>query len=178
MYCKQVVVQTDHKTLESIRKKSIASLRLQPLLIRLSIYDEVRYIPEKANVFADSLSRESYIKKPAFNNRVSLIEVNTITGKLEGMGECTNKDMIHHGWPKYSSDYLLDLKKYSTFRQDSSVEKLRNVKLSFETNCVHRHRSSRSPGSEKCRLKSQRVSVFARYRKGCQKNDYHVQSYP
>ena len=88
MYCKQVVVQTDHKTLESIRKKSIASLRLQPLLIRLSIYDEVRYIPEKANVFADSLSRESYIEKPAFNNRVSLIEVNTITGKLEGMGEC------------------------------------------------------------------------------------------
>ena len=59
---KKVVIETDHKPLESIWKKSItsASPRLQRLLLRMSKYNvDLRYIQGKKNVIADALSRVS-----------------------------------------------------------------------------------------------------------------------
>ena len=55
-------VETDHKPLMSIWKKSIAntSTRVRRLLLRLLQYDiDIQYLPGKRNVIADVLSRVS-----------------------------------------------------------------------------------------------------------------------
>ena len=55
-----VRVQTNHKPLEMIRKKSVAtaSPRLQQLFLRLARYEiQVEYISGKDNSIADALSR-------------------------------------------------------------------------------------------------------------------------
>ena len=55
-----ITVQSDHKPLMSIWKKTIAaaSSRLQRLLLRLSKYDiKIDYLQGKENVIADALSR-------------------------------------------------------------------------------------------------------------------------
>ena len=62
---KKVTIETDHKPLESIWKKTImsASPRLQRLLLKMAKYDvEIRYIQGKTNVIADALSRVSYME--------------------------------------------------------------------------------------------------------------------
>ena len=62
----KVIIETDHKPLESIWKKTImsASPRLQRLFLKMAKYDvEIRYIQGKTNVIADALSRVSYIDR-------------------------------------------------------------------------------------------------------------------
>ena len=56
----RVKVETDHKPLMSIWKKSIASTstRVERLLLRLLQYDiDIQYLPGKRNIIADVLSR-------------------------------------------------------------------------------------------------------------------------
>lgn len=63
IYGKRILVETDHKPLESIFKKNIEKcpLRLQRLLINLQNYDiEVKYVPGAKLYLADTLSRASY----------------------------------------------------------------------------------------------------------------------
>ena len=65
VFGKKVIIETDHKPLESIWKKTImsASPRLQRLLLKRAKYDvEIRYIQGKTNVIADALSRVSYME--------------------------------------------------------------------------------------------------------------------
>ena len=60
VYGEPVRVQTDHKPLETIWKKRIAtaSPRLQRLLLRLARYEiQLEYIREKDNSIEDALSR-------------------------------------------------------------------------------------------------------------------------
>ena len=62
VYGYTLTVQTDHKPLVSVWKKSIVcnSPRLQRLLLRLSQYDvNIEYLKVKDNVIADALSRVS-----------------------------------------------------------------------------------------------------------------------
>ena len=59
---KTTVVQTDHKPLETILRKPIATapLRLQAMMLNISDYDlKVGYLPGKKQVLADTLSRAS-----------------------------------------------------------------------------------------------------------------------
>ena len=56
---KTTVVQTDHKPLETILRKSMATApsRLQATMLKLSGYDlKVEYLPGKKKVLADTLS--------------------------------------------------------------------------------------------------------------------------
>ena len=59
---KTTVVQTDHKPLETILRKSMATApsRLQAMMLKVSGYDlKVEYLPGKKQVLADILSRAS-----------------------------------------------------------------------------------------------------------------------
>ena len=85
VFGKKVIIETDHKPLESIWKKTImsASARLQRLLLKVAKYDvEIRYIQGKTNVIADALSRGSYMEPPLKEDEVPLLEVDAITSTL------------------------------------------------------------------------------------------------
>ena len=85
VFGKQVVVETDHKPLESIWKKSIpsASPRLQRLLLKMFKYNvEMRYIQGKTNVIADALSRVYCMESPDEGPGIPLLEVDAITHNL------------------------------------------------------------------------------------------------
>ena len=60
---KTTVVQADHKTLETILRKPMATapLRLQVMMLKVSGYDlkVEQYLPGKKRVLADTLSRAS-----------------------------------------------------------------------------------------------------------------------
>ena len=60
VYGRRVIVETDHKSLESIFRKLLndAPPRLQRMLLKLTKYDlDVRYVPGKQQVISDCLSR-------------------------------------------------------------------------------------------------------------------------
>lgn len=141
IYGKKVILETDHKPLESIWKKSItsASPRLQRLLLRMAKYDvDIRYIPGKTNVVADALSRVSYMEPPATQDiEPPEIQVDMITGtlpatpaRLDEIREETSKDgtlshlkdLVYQGWPERFQDCPNDLKDYWNYREDLSVE--------------------------------------------------------
>ena len=81
-----VRVQTDHKPLEMIWKKSIAtaSPRLQRLLLRLARYEiQVEYICGKDNSIADALSRVDPLSpKPMDSKQMDVIPVHHITSTV------------------------------------------------------------------------------------------------
>ena len=59
VYGRRVIVETDHKPLESIFRKPLndAPPRLQRMLLKLTKYDlDVRYVPGKQQVIYDCLS--------------------------------------------------------------------------------------------------------------------------
>ena len=136
VFGKKVTIETDHKPLESIWKKTIMSAlpQLQRLLLKMAKYDvEIRYIQGKANVIADALSRVSYMEPPLKEDEVPLLEVNAITStlpaspaKLEEIRQCTDqdvvlahlKDVVHHGWPEYPNECPQDLREFWNFREE------------------------------------------------------------
>ena len=97
---KKVVIETDHKPLESIWKKSMtsASPRLQRLLLRMSKYDvDLRYIEGKRNVIADALSRVNCMEPPVDANEVPLIEIITSKSNKTGRNTKGNKTRCYLG---------------------------------------------------------------------------------
>lgn len=79
------IIATDHKPLESIRKRAItsASPRLQRLLLKMGKYGvEIRYIQGKTNVTADAISRVSYKEPPLKEDELPLLEVDATTSTL------------------------------------------------------------------------------------------------
>ena len=104
------MVETDHKPLEMIHKKSLASTppRLQRELLRLQHYDvSIKYRPGKEMVLADSLSRLSPIPDKEIHLEQSIYAVQFSDDKLQQLklgsesdSEVTAiKDVITDGWP-------------------------------------------------------------------------------
>ena len=113
-----VGVQTDHKPLEIIWKKSIATAnpRLQRLLLRLARYEiQVEYICGKDNSIADALRRVDPLSpKPMDSKQMDVIPAHHITSTLPATDNrldrtriATTADpalnhlrhYIFHGWP-------------------------------------------------------------------------------
>lgn len=74
----EIVIEIDHKPLQSIWKKPItsASPGLQRRSLRMAKYDvDIRYLQGKNNVIADALSRVCHMERPPNKNKVPLIEL-------------------------------------------------------------------------------------------------------
>ena len=101
---KQVLIETDHKLLESIWKKNIpgALPRLQRLLLKMTKYNvEMKYIQGKTNVIADALSRVCCMETPDKYHGIPLLEVDGITStlpaspaKLDEIRDYTSQDIV------------------------------------------------------------------------------------
>ena len=191
-----MIIETDHKPLESIWKKTItsASPRLQRLLLKMAKYDvEIRYIQGKTNVIADALSRVSHMEPPMQENEVPLLEVDTITNtlpaspaKIEEIRECTDqdvvlahlKDVVHHGWPEYPNECPQDLREFWNFREDLSIEDgliLKGHRLviprKLRPHISVANHTPRIPGNREVSPESKRLFIMARYIKRHKGND-------
>uniref|UniRef100_A0A803SS84 Gypsy retrotransposon integrase-like protein 1 n=1 Tax=Anolis carolinensis TaxID=28377 RepID=A0A803SS84_ANOCA len=119
VFGKMVLVQTDHKPLESIYKKPIGSApaRLQRMLLQLQKYQlNFVYTPGKLMYLADTLSRATVDHPGSQENPIGdekvIYEVNTLAMHPDKMGliqEATKRDpqlrmiqtYLNQGWPKY-----------------------------------------------------------------------------
>ena len=138
-YGRHVLIETDHKPLQSIFHKPLHQTppRLQRLLLSLEKYDlDVRYKPGKEMFLADHLSR-SYLPEtkevlvPDINvNDIHLISHLPISQDMyEKFQKETARDdhlqdlqdAILEGWPEEKSDVPHKLRPYWTFRDELSV---------------------------------------------------------
>ena len=138
-----ITVQSDHKPLQSIWKKSIVSTspRLQRLLLRLVHYNlNIEFLRGRENVIADALSRVcplQSINPKAIDSNIDVIPVHHITQsapvsktRLQELRLATQSDptlsslakTIHKDWPQSKKDYPEQLLDFWSFRQEISEE--------------------------------------------------------
>jgi hypothetical protein len=116
-YGRHIIVQSDHKPLVSITRKSLlaAPPRLQKMLLQLTKYDyEIVHIPGKQIPVADTLSRnflpdeqtdvcqdmDSYVHAIMKNISMSDQKIQLIKSKIESDSEMQSlKQTILNGWP-------------------------------------------------------------------------------
>ena len=149
LYGRRVVVETDHKPLESIFKKSLvtAPKRLQRMLMRLQKFDlEVRYKKGTTMYLADTLSRAFVAQTPkeqrpmeaVFQSEMEkeLEEIHAIdyvsitdTGliKLKQAMEAdhvmaTLKATIETGWPETRKEVPPEIKDFFNFRDELTIQ--------------------------------------------------------
>ena len=141
IYGKQVTVQTDHKPLEIILKKSIAkaSPRVQCMMLKLQRYTlNVVYKPGREMYLADTLSRaniEGEDDKDPELAEVIEVMVHTVVknipdspGKLQHIGDVTATDsvlqtlqsVIMEGWPRSRKSLSDDVLEYWNIRDELS----------------------------------------------------------
>jgi len=135
VYGYTVTVESDHKPLQSIWQKSIASAspRLQNLLLKLAKYDlDIKYIKGQKNAIADALSRIDPLRETQKEEeKQDIIPVHTITStvpasnkKLTEFKSATQTDRtlsqlkhyISHGWPSSRSECHSELHHYWNYR--------------------------------------------------------------
>ena len=141
VYGYTAMVQTDHKPLVSVWKKSIVcnSPRLQRLLLRLSQYNvSIEYLKGKDNIVADALSRvspqpipkegeeaEDFIpvhmlteEIPADSTRVGDFRRATVEDTISGL----LMRVVANGWPELKKDCHPLLVDYWSYREEISAE--------------------------------------------------------
>lgn len=137
IYGKEVEVESDHKPLESIFKKSLhqAPPRLQRMLLRLQRYNlKVTYKPGKEMHIADALSR-AYLNEHTEDLLGQELELCWITTylpvseeKLRVFRSATAADqelqllckMTMDGWPKERGEVPKLIQAYWTFKEEIS----------------------------------------------------------
>lgn len=138
IYGRTVTVETDHKPLETIFKKSILSAptRLQKMLMKLQRYNlNVVYKRGAELYIADTLSRAYQpLTEPSLGNddfeimTIHAMEQFTSTAidklQQESMTDVTLqklKSVILSGWPKHIRDTSSSVRPYFTFRDELSI---------------------------------------------------------
>ena len=133
VYGKHFTVESDHKPLEQIQKKSLASTppRLQRMMLRLQKYDmNIVYRPGKEMVLADMLSRLNPTTGPEINLEKSVFAVQFTSERLQQLKDETCKDphltalknTIIKGWPEKPKDLPKTLRQYWSLKEELSVE--------------------------------------------------------
>ena len=139
VYGRHIVLWTDHKPLVAITSKPLAKApkRLQRLLIRLNQYDtEIRYMPGKDLVLADTLSRayiddvdQSTTEQEAESIHLTdtiRISDSTLTDIRDATAQdaaCQQiMDYIQQGWPKRLSDSSVQTRPYFHLRDELSCQ--------------------------------------------------------
>lgn len=130
LYGKPFLIETDHKPLESIFKKSLEKcpLRLQRILIYLQQYEfTLKYKPGKLLYFADALSRNNYDEKDFkllendIELQVNLIKYASISPQRFTEIETETKNdlelndllkVVMQGWPLSKKDLPNSVKPY------------------------------------------------------------------
>ena len=120
IYCREIIIHTDHKPLETIMKKPLADTppRIHRLLLRLQKYQlHVKYISGRDLIIADTLSRAPHIPKQNIDLTDDIeIMIHTIvknlpisTERLQQLKMFTKTDselqtvmkMTKEGWPPH-----------------------------------------------------------------------------
>ena len=139
---KRTIVETDHKPLVSIFKKSLHSAppRIQRLLLRLQRYDlEVIFKPGKLMFIPDTLSRAYVACKDVDDKSLEHemeVHVHTLVANIPISSDMKNqfkistmndevmqnlRNCILYGWPDNKSDLALSLQPYWNFREELHV---------------------------------------------------------
>jgi len=129
---KTTLVQTDHKPLEMILRKSIATapLRLQAMMLKVRGYDlKVEYLPGKKQVLADTLSRASLNEAPPEEEiQVNMLERISISEpKYAELQQNTANElhelyaMIQAGWPETKQQVPHSIRQYWDTRDELAV---------------------------------------------------------
>ena len=141
VYGGETLVQTDHKPLESIFKKTVCETtpRLQRLMLRLHRYDiRVEYLKGKENVIADALSRVSPLPPSKVDmEHTDLVAINHLQ-KMQEVGVDTFENLrrlttldpglqqmkvyVMQGWPETIQACNAAVKPYWTFKEQISLE--------------------------------------------------------
>ena len=137
IYGKNVTLETDHKPLISIMKKSIndAPTRLQKLMMRLQKFDVTFvYKQGKEMHIADALSRAFPNDSSTEHDESQEYEIMSISSisdsRLEELKQETLKDktlqglfkVIVNGWPEHTHDLHKSLRSYSSFKSELVVD--------------------------------------------------------
>ena len=139
----KISVETDHKPLESIFKKSLLSApcRLQRMLLRLQRYNlSVSYKPGCQLFLADHLSRAAQheVTKPEEPFQVFSLEVESLNPiqalkvtpeRLEQLQRCTGQDetlqtlktTVLSGWPMQKEQVPVNIREYWSYREELTV---------------------------------------------------------
>lgn len=131
IYGKKLIIETDHKPLESIFKKPLhsASQRLQTILLRVIPYSpQVIYRKGTEIKLADTLSRDCENKQNA--DTEELIEIHTVsrvtTTTIDKINSETSKDCklqklikcILAGWPSSINELPIEIREFWNFRDE------------------------------------------------------------
>ena len=181
VYGRPVVVYTDHKPLEAIFKKHLASAppRISRMMLRIQKYDvQIKYVPGKNVPVADALSRVSYCSGdtvPGLDITIHevLMNLNVSPTRVPQIQEETAKDtslsalsaIIAKGWPEKRSECPAHLHPYWNYREELTVSNgmiLKGSRIiipkSLQADVLQQLHYAHQ-GAEKCKLRA-KGSVF------------------
>ena len=140
IYRKKVLIESDHKPLENIFKKPLASapVRLQRMFLRLQRYDiDLQYKPGKEMLLADTLSRAHVaeyaeeISEEDMRAQVHLVTANIsvsdeqlkkiMTESLKDESMVKVSQYIKNGWPTQIKQVDLVAKQSWPFREELTI---------------------------------------------------------
>lgn len=132
---REVIVESDHKPLEAILKKSIhqAPLRLQKMTLRIKPYAvKVKYTPGSYLFIADALSRAALPVQTSEQQdefEVNVLESGQVSETMfVKLSEETKKDpefqqlhrVVMDGWPQTIAETPIETRSYWTYRDEIS----------------------------------------------------------
>ncbi len=134
IYARHVLVESDHKPLQSIKLKHLsqAPARLQRMLLKIQPYNlKIVHKPGKDMLLADAMSRLS----PSPGDVISGLDVNVLNVNLgdplkdELRQETAKnpdlnalKEIIYNGWPQRKQQVPAPLQKYWNYRDELAVD--------------------------------------------------------